>query len=358
MKKILLSLLFLVSVTAFAIQSADEIRKVDGKEYKVYKVQKGDTWYGIARKYEISYAELRVANKGVDDKLVTGEELLIPAKLDPNDPYFQKNKVEAPVKTAPSAESSKDKFHVVQVSQTLYSISKQYGISVDQLKSWNNLKTNEISVGQKLMVGKSLAHTDAAKVKGVPATTTEQTNAPDENKEAATPVTKDDSDSENKQAETKTAVEQPKVAEQNHDEKIDTSKITSQVEDMPPPAEDTKIKEEPVINPKTSEKNSDEIVFENGRQQVNETGSALVITDEDSNTEKYYALHKTAKTGTIIRVMNLTNSRKAYVKVIGQFPDDSDNSGVLIKISKATAEKLEITEKTARVNLLYGIGGE
>ena len=43
--------------------------------------------------------------------------------------------------------------HVVKRGETLYRISKQHGVSVDQLKEWNNLRSNEISVGQKLVVG-------------------------------------------------------------------------------------------------------------------------------------------------------------------------------------------------------------
>lgn len=36
--------------------------------------------------------------------------------------------------------------------QTLYSISRTYGVTVDQLKQWNNLTDNIILVGQKLIV--------------------------------------------------------------------------------------------------------------------------------------------------------------------------------------------------------------
>lgn len=44
-------------------------------------------------------------------------------------------------------------YHVVKRGETLYRISKQHGVSVDQVKEWNNLRSNEISVGQKLVVG-------------------------------------------------------------------------------------------------------------------------------------------------------------------------------------------------------------
>jgi LysM repeat protein len=42
----------------------------------------------------------------------------------------------------------------VQPKDGLYSISKKYGVSVQQLKEWNNLTTDTLSIGQKLIVAK------------------------------------------------------------------------------------------------------------------------------------------------------------------------------------------------------------
>lgn len=44
--------------------------------------------------------------------------------------------------------------HTVSKGETLYSLSKQYGVRVDDLKLWNNLFDNTIHVGQKLVVSK------------------------------------------------------------------------------------------------------------------------------------------------------------------------------------------------------------
>lgn len=43
-------------------------------------------------------------------------------------------------------------YHTVAKGETLYRISKQYGVSVQDIKDWNNLPDNTIHVGQKLMV--------------------------------------------------------------------------------------------------------------------------------------------------------------------------------------------------------------
>ncbi len=61
-----------------------------------------------------------------------------------------------------AADQSKDlgqntaakQYHDVQPKEGLYSISKQYGVSIDQLKEWNNLATNDLHVGQQLVIYK------------------------------------------------------------------------------------------------------------------------------------------------------------------------------------------------------------
>ena len=44
--------------------------------------------------------------------------------------------------------------HWVAVKETLYSISRKYDVTVDQLKDWNHLRNNELRVGQKLIIYK------------------------------------------------------------------------------------------------------------------------------------------------------------------------------------------------------------
>ncbi len=46
------------------------------------------------------------------------------------------------------------KMHAVQPKEGLYSISKKYGITVDQIKEWNNLQNDTLKVGQQLIISK------------------------------------------------------------------------------------------------------------------------------------------------------------------------------------------------------------
>ncbi len=44
-------------------------------------------------------------------------------------------------------------YHEVQPGETLFRLSRLYGVSVDQIKQWNGLQDNRIDVGQHLIVG-------------------------------------------------------------------------------------------------------------------------------------------------------------------------------------------------------------
>ena len=49
---------------------------------------------------------------------------------------------------------SSQSFHEVQPKEGLYSISKKYSVTIDQIKEWNHLDSNEVKVGQKLIISK------------------------------------------------------------------------------------------------------------------------------------------------------------------------------------------------------------
>lgn len=116
-----------------------------------YKVNKGDTLYSISRKYQITVAELRAANNlSENDVLKAGQKLIIPeadistaVALSGNN----NNKSDSSVNTSNTTEIE------VKKGDTLYSLSKKYGLTVADLLAINNLDSSSvIKVGQKLKV--------------------------------------------------------------------------------------------------------------------------------------------------------------------------------------------------------------
>ena len=105
-----------------------------GEDY--YQVKSGDTLWGIARRFGISVDELKSANNLTSNSLSIGQNLYIPKKKD--DTTTEENEV-----------------YIVKSGDTLYGIAKKFGISVDELKSLNNLTSNTLSIGQKLIISSS-----------------------------------------------------------------------------------------------------------------------------------------------------------------------------------------------------------
>ena len=54
---------------------------------------------------------------------------------------------------APPVSAGSGAVHVVKPGETLYRISRQYGVTVDKVRKWNKLSDDIIEVGQKLIVG-------------------------------------------------------------------------------------------------------------------------------------------------------------------------------------------------------------
>jgi rare lipoprotein A (peptidoglycan hydrolase) len=91
-------------------------------------------------------------------------------------------------------------------------------------------------------------------------------------------------------------------------------------------------------------------------KEVKEQGVASWIQDEDVNPNKFIALHRTAPLGTMIKVINKMNRRVVLVKVVGSLPATGDNANLVIKISKAAAQKLDVRDPRFQCELSYALG--
>jgi len=105
-----------------------------------HSVKKGETLFSISKIYNISVDELKKINNIIKGKIHTGQELKI------NQPTLQpKNETLAKVE-----EVKKTATHKVISGESLYSISKTYNISVDDLKRINNITNGKIHPGEEL----------------------------------------------------------------------------------------------------------------------------------------------------------------------------------------------------------------
>ena len=104
-------------------------------ESNVYTVQAGDTLYSIASRYNTTVARLKQANNLTSDLLTIGQVLTIP----------DVNVIQPP----------EGQTYTVQAGDTLYKIALKYNTTPEALKSYNNLTSNLLQIGQILQIPSS-----------------------------------------------------------------------------------------------------------------------------------------------------------------------------------------------------------
>ena len=104
----------------------------------IYTVVSGDNLYAIAKKFDTSVSAIREMNEmGNSSNIKVGQKLKIPG-------------------TASSSASSTPKVeeitHVVKKGEGLWDISRQYGVTIEDIVRWNGLKDTKIKINEKLKI--------------------------------------------------------------------------------------------------------------------------------------------------------------------------------------------------------------
>ncbi|OFX69446.1 MAG: hypothetical protein A2X12_11605 [Bacteroidetes bacterium GWE2_29_8] len=172
---------FTTSQYSFAQQNnivkSKEIKNINGKKYYIHIVSKGQTLYSIAKAYNVSVIDIKKANYNITDVLAPEQIVKIPvtsANIDkPVNKQLQNTKIlpveekkivkhdtiksnqkvikEKPIENTKSKQEYK--IHSVKKSETLYSISKLYNISVEDILSINTtIKNNAVSENQLIRI--------------------------------------------------------------------------------------------------------------------------------------------------------------------------------------------------------------
>jgi LysM repeat protein len=105
-----------------------------------HSVKSKETLYSISRKYSITVGQLKKWNRLQSSSIAVGQVLLV------TDPFLKAKLDNAQKRTL------KSEIHIVKKAESLSLISKQYDVSVKEIKSLNNLKNNALKVGQELII--------------------------------------------------------------------------------------------------------------------------------------------------------------------------------------------------------------
>lgn len=355
-------LLFFFSVSVFARTVADSVgvKNNDGKKMIVFKVKPKDTYYSIARRYNIKPAALMKFNGSKKGVLSIGQIIYIPTEI----PYRKKEKAgelaesrkketkkekkerlekEArderssrlaeerkrreeeqsivqdtnPAQTA-AADTQPDKTeqqvqqvqqvvqpqpnvtpiqYKVSAGETLYSISRRFNTTVYDITKTNNLTSTTLVPGKVLLVRPGVQTQDA-------------TAQPDENADNNQPADKHTSAPAGPYSDSV-------VAAERH---VNASKY--------------------------------------GLFEKNEEGVATWMDDPGLDPNKKLVLHRTAPIGTVIKITNPMTNRTTFAKVVGRFTDSETTKDVILVMTKNVADSLGALDKRFRVEISYGSPNE
>lgn len=127
-----------------------EIVTVDGQSYYKYKVQPGEGLYAVSRIFSISVADLLRYNPGSNSGLQNGQELLIPV-TQVSERISSDAAPQDISRNDPTDQNTSFK-HTVVKGETVYSISKMYHTTVDQIIRLNPSAANGIAIGAVLTI--------------------------------------------------------------------------------------------------------------------------------------------------------------------------------------------------------------
>ena len=100
--------------------------------YTIYTVKSGDNLYSIAKNYGLTINDLIDYNNLPSTILSIGQKLKIPNKTSENNNNYI--------------------IYTVKSGDNLYSIARNYNLSIEDLMNYNNLTSNLLSIGQKLKI--------------------------------------------------------------------------------------------------------------------------------------------------------------------------------------------------------------
>lgn len=317
MKKILiLTLAFLLGLGAVA--QDDAVRRGDKGLYLVHTVAPKENFYSLGRLYNAPPKEIAAFNNLEMEKgLSIGQTINIPL----NAANFSQGKM-----------TGRPVYYTVGEKEGLYRVSVNNNkVLMANLRKWNNLQSDAVSAGQKLIVG-YLVTNEAANNAAVAKTTTLEPKP-----EAPKP--------EPKKEEPKTD-----VAKKPEEKPVQKEAV---VERKPEPQKPTTTAAVNDNNGGYFKTDFDAQVKAQPVKKDDMATAGIFKTASGWQDAKYYALIDGVEPGTIIRVVNPNNNHAVYAKVLDKMTGIRQNQGYNVRISNAAATALGIndTEKFfVRVN--------
>jgi LysM repeat protein/ABC-type branched-subunit amino acid transport system substrate-binding protein len=138
---------FLYSGVLFAQPGKDKVVTVHGKKYYQHIVGKGETVYGVSKDFNLTVGDIVLQNPRAIDGITAGDTLqipfVVPSSSGNNTTQVQKD----------SNTNGPFIYHKVEAKETIYSLCKQYGISMSKMDSLNpELNDKGLKIGMTLKI--------------------------------------------------------------------------------------------------------------------------------------------------------------------------------------------------------------
>ena len=312
---LLVLLMFISSDVLFAQQNDLEIQGTSENLYVEHTVLPKENFYSLGRTYNVNPKELASYNHlHFQSGLDIGQIMKIPLT---KTNFTQSTKVEPNYTLVPV-------YHTVVAGETLYRLGVNYNkVSLAYLKKWNNMSTDAVSVGSKMIVG-------------------------------YLKVDKNLSTLENKASNTASneVVKEQKKSNPVLPPKPQPTPPPQQVTETAParqPNPEAKKAAQPAVN--VVEKSNGgfsggffkqlyaEQTGNKSNQNKSGTGGVFKSTSgwQDG---KYYCFSNDATAGTVLKITNNSTGKSIFAKVLDTIPAIQQNEGLIVVISNAAASEL------------------
>jgi LysM repeat protein len=329
----------LISLGSFAQPTQLIVKSVGKGLYIEHKVIPKENWYSIGRKYEISPREIAPFNGlSMDKGLSIGQTIKIPL-IPSNFNQDLENKTGVPVA------------HLVGQKEGLLHIASQYNVTVAQIKKWNKLSTDQINIGDELVVGFVKATIPVQQSKPIEAAKVEKvvvaTPAPAAQQEVkknvvvVVPVPAP--------AEKKVEKQQEKVVESQVEKPSKVVENATVVAATPKPIQvDASAKGAGYFSSSFAQQSKE------GKPQKLE-GFIYGVFKSSSGWDdgKYYVLLNSVIPGTIVKISVKGTDKSVFAKVLGSVPPGKESDGMSMRMSNSAASALGIIETNTALSLVW-----
>jgi LysM repeat protein len=135
------------------------LKKENNKTFLLFKVGPKQSLFSILKRYNLSLNEFKSANTDVQIPVKTGEIVYIPLH------YLEESNPAPKVVEEKAAESTKEaEIHIVAPKQGLLSVANMHKVTMAELRKWNNLTSDRLQEGQRLIVSDPAGSTSSIAV--------------------------------------------------------------------------------------------------------------------------------------------------------------------------------------------------